>query len=230
MIETGFIRVEHLAKTHGRGSTLVHALRGVSFSVQRGERIALLGKSGSGKSTLLHLLGGLDRPTSGRIWFADRDLAQLSSAELARHRQTTVGLIFQAFYLVPSQTALANVELPLVFAGISPKQRESAARRALEAVGLADRARHRPAELSGGERQRVAIARALVNRPQVVLADEPTGNLDTATATTIMALLDSYVSGERAALCLVTHDEELARRYAQRILRLRDGQLANGEG
>jgi predicted ABC-type transport system involved in lysophospholipase L1 biosynthesis ATPase subunit len=184
----------------------------------------LLGKSGSGKSTLLNLLGGLDRPTSGSLEIAGRDLAKLRSRELARHRLTTVGMIFQSFNLVPWRTALENVALPLVFAGWSARARRHAAQQALEAVGLGSRLQHRPTELSGGEQQRVAIARALVNRPAIVLADEPTGNLDSATAEQVVALLTEHTHG--ATVILVSHDEELARRCTHRILRLQDGCLA----
>jgi len=222
-----FIHVDNLTKTFGRAATTVQALRGVSFQAACGERIALLGKSGSGKSTLLHLLGGLDRPSGGAIHVNERNLAELSSRELARHRLTTVGMIFQSFHLIPSRNALENVELPMIFAGDPPRQRRPAARQALEAVGLAERCHHRPAELSGGERQRVAIARALVNHPAILLADEPTGNLDSATSAEIMALLDAYVRWHGTTLIIVTHDEEIARTHANRILRLQDGQLMN---
>ncbi|HEV3146992.1 MAG TPA: ABC transporter ATP-binding protein [Gemmataceae bacterium] len=222
-----FIQVDNLAKTFGRAATTVQALRGVSFEIAPGERIALLGKSGSGKSTLLHLLGGLDRPSSGRICVHDRNLAAMSSPELAHHRLATVGMIFQSFHLVQSRNALENVELPMIFAGQSPRQRKQSARQALEAVGLAERASHRPAELSGGERQRVAIARALVNHPAMLLADEPTGNLDSATSAEIMAVLDAHVRRHNTTLIIVTHDEEIARTHANRVLRLQDGQLRN---
>jgi predicted ABC-type transport system involved in lysophospholipase L1 biosynthesis ATPase subunit len=219
------VRTTDLAKTYGRPSAPVHALRGVSLEIRRGERVALLGKSGSGKSTLLNLLGGLDRPTSGSIHVAGQDLARLSSSQLARHRLTTVGMIFQSFNLIPSRTALENVTLPLLFAGHSPRERASAARQALEAVGLGGRLHHRPVELSGGEMQRVAIARALVNRPQLLLADEPTGNLDSATAAEVAEVLLDHVCAGGTTLVLVTHDEDLARRSTDRILRLQDGKI-----
>jgi len=218
-------RTVDLAKSYGPPSALVHALRGVSLEIRREEKIALLGKSGSGKSTLLNLLGGLDRPTSGRVEVAGRDLARLTGSGLARHRLHTVGMIFQSFNLIPSRTALENVELPMVFAGRSPKDRRAAAQQALEAVGLGHRLQHRPAELSGGEHQRVAIARALVNQPRILLADEPTGNLDTATAREVMDLLMAHVRKHGTTLVLVTHDEELACECADRIVRLKDGQL-----
>src|SRR5262245_59173944 len=198
------------------------------MTVRRSERVALLGKSGSGKSTLLNLLGGLDRPTSGGVEVDGRDLARLSPRELADYRLRTVGIIFQSFNLVASRTALQNVELPLVFAGLPARARRDKAAAALVAVGLGERLDHRPAELSGGEGQRVAIARALVNEPSVVLADEPTGNLDSATAAGIMELLLGHVAARAATLVLVTHDEELARRGADRVVWMRDGQVSEG--
>jgi predicted ABC-type transport system involved in lysophospholipase L1 biosynthesis ATPase subunit len=221
------IQLIDLAKIYGRSTAPVHALRGVSLEVGRGERIGLLGKSGSGKSTLLNLLGGLDRPTFGSIHVAGHDLARLGSRRLARFRRSTVGMIFQSFNLIPSRTALQNVALPLLFADRPRRERHTIACRALEAVGLGHRLHHRPTELSGGEQQRVAVARALVNRPAILLADEPTGNLDSATSAEIMALLTEHVRAEGMTLVLVTHDEELARRSTDRIARLRDGQLVS---
>jgi ABC-type lipoprotein export system ATPase subunit len=223
------IRLHDVSRTYGNASAPVSALRGVSLTIRRGERVALLGKSGSGKSTLLNLLGGLDRPTTGAIEVDGRDLARLSPRQLADHRLRTVGIIFQSFNLIASRTALQNVELPMLFSGVGPRQRLEQARSALEAVGLKERVHHRPSELSGGEGQRVAIARALVNQPAIVLADEPTGNLDSATASAVMALLLGHVATRTATLVLVTHDEELARRSADRILWLRDGQLVPEE-
>jgi ABC-type lipoprotein export system ATPase subunit len=220
------IRVRELSRTYGTPAAPVTALRSVSLSIREGERVALLGKSGSGKSTLLNLLGGLDRPTAGSIEVRGRDLAAMSKRQLADYRLRTVGMIFQSFNLITSRTAIQNVELPMVFSGMSAWQRRASAARALEAVGLGARLHHRPTELSGGEGQRVAIARALVNQPAIVLADEPTGNLDSATAGAIMELLLGHVSARQATLVLVTHDEELARRSADRIVWLRDGQLA----
>jgi ABC-type lipoprotein export system ATPase subunit len=219
------IRTTNVAKSYGSRAAPVHALRGISIEVRRGERVALLGKSGSGKSTLLNLLGGLDRPTSGSIEVNGRDLGRLSGDELARHRLSTVGMIFQSFNLIASRTALDNVELPMLFAGKPPRQRREHARAALEAVGLGARLHHRPAELSGGEHQRVAIARALINDPAVLLADEPTGNLDSVSAGEVVALLTDHVSRHGTSLILVTHDEELARGCTDRCLHLRDGQL-----
>jgi predicted ABC-type transport system involved in lysophospholipase L1 biosynthesis ATPase subunit len=217
------VRAVSVTRSYGPPSAAVHALRGASLDVRRGERVALLGKSGSGKSTLLNILGGLDRPTAGRVEVAARDLARLSGAELARHRLTTVGMVFQSFNLIPSRTALQNVELPLVFAGVPARQRREVARQALENVGLGERLSHRPAELSGGECQRVALARALVNAPAVLLADEPTGNLDSATAGQVVELLHEHVRRHQTTLLLVTHDEDLARRCAERVVWLRDG-------
>jgi ABC-type lipoprotein export system ATPase subunit len=219
------IQIVDLVKTYVSASAPVHALRGVSLQIHSGERVALLGRSGSGKSTLLNVLGGLDTPTSGAVRVSGHDLARLSNNRLARYRLATVGMIFQAFNLIPSRTAAQNVELPLIFAGFSLHERRTAARQALQAVGLGERLDHRPAELSGGEHQRVAIARAMVNRPQVLLADEPTGNLDSATANEVMDVLITHVREHGTTLIVVTHDEELARSYADRILRLKDGQL-----
>jgi ABC-type lipoprotein export system ATPase subunit len=219
------VAVDVVVKSYGPASSVVQALRGVSLQVRRGERVALLGKSGSGKSTLLHLIGGLDRPTSGSIRAGDRDLAGMTADELAAYRLTTVGMIFQAYNLVASRTALENVELPMILAGRPAGERRAAARGALVAVGLAERFHHRPTELSGGEHQRVAIARALVNRPDVLLADEPTGNLDSGTAFEIMSMLLDHLRRDGTTLIMVTHDEELARQAADRIIRLKDGQV-----
>jgi predicted ABC-type transport system involved in lysophospholipase L1 biosynthesis ATPase subunit len=219
------VRAIEVVKTYGRHAAPVHALRGVSFEVRRGEKVALLGTSGSGKSTLLNLLGGLDRPTSGRVQVAGQDLARMNGHDLAQHRLSTVGMIFQSFNLIPSRTALENVALPLIFAGRPTAERRAAAWRALEAVGLGKRTDHRPTELSGGEQQRVAVARALVNQPAVLLADEPTGNLDRTSAGEVLAMLADHVEAHGTTLLLVTHDEELARRCTQRVLRLLDGQV-----
>jgi predicted ABC-type transport system involved in lysophospholipase L1 biosynthesis ATPase subunit len=221
------IRAVEIGKVYGAKDARVEVLRGVSIEVAGGERVALLGKSGSGKSTLLNLLGGLDWPSSGRLRVGGRDLDQLSGREMARFRSTTVGIIFQSFNLIASKTAVENVELPMVFAGRSPRDRLAAAREALEAVGLGTRMHHRPGAMSGGESQRVAVARALVNHPRVVLADEPTGNLDSQTARQVMALILDHVREHDATLVLVTHDEELAASCTDRIVRLVDGRITD---
>lgn len=219
------VRLNEVIKEWHNGNSRVRALRGVSLEVKRGERVVLLGKSGSGKSTLLHLVGGLDRPNAGAIEVENRELTELSAAALARFRLEVVGLIFQAFHLVPWRTAVDNVALPLLFLGLPPRERLARAERALKAVGLEHRLEHVPSQLSGGEQQRVAIARALITRPRVVLADEPTGNLDSENAATVMELLERHVYEQGATLLLVTHDAELARRHADRVLHMRDGQL-----
>jgi putative ABC transport system ATP-binding protein len=219
------IRAIDLGKVYGRPPTEIRVLGGVSLAIRAGERVAILGKSGSGKSTLLNLIGGLDVPTAGSIEVAGRDLANMTPNERAHYRLSTVGMIFQAFHLVASRTALENVELPMYFAGRPGAERRRAARQALAGVGLADRLTHRPSELSGGERQRVAIARALVNRPAILIADEPTGNLDSVTGSEVVELLTKHVEATAATLLLVTHDEELAERVTHRILRMHDGKL-----
>jgi putative ABC transport system ATP-binding protein len=224
---TPVIETTNLSKTYGHARAPVHALQGVTLQIHHGEQIALLGKSGSGKSTLLNLLGGLDKPTSGTIQVAGKDLGKLGDRQLALHRLTTVGMIFQSFNLIPSRSALHNVVLPMIFAGQRPVDRLASARKMLEKVGLGGRLHHRPPELSGGEQQRVAIARALVNHPQILLADEPTGNLDSATSDEILALIKDHVREFGTTLIMVTHDEELARRSTERILRLQDGRLVN---
>jgi predicted ABC-type transport system involved in lysophospholipase L1 biosynthesis ATPase subunit len=219
------VRCIDLVKAYGSAAAPLYALRGVSLEVSRGERVALLGKSGSGKSTLLNLLGGIDRPTTGSLQVAGRDLGRLSGRELARFRSVAVGMIFQSFNLIPTRTALQNVELPMIFAGQPPRVRRAEARRALEAVGLGPRLQHCPPQLSGGEAQRVAVARALVNKPDILLADEPTGNLDSATAREVIDLLMEHIRSRAMTLLLVTHDEELARTCTDRIIRLKDGQM-----
>jgi predicted ABC-type transport system involved in lysophospholipase L1 biosynthesis ATPase subunit len=221
------VRCVELVKAYGTMAAPVHVLRGVSLEVHRGERVAILGKSGSGKSTLLNLLGGVDQPTSGSLQVAGRNLDRLSGRELAGFRSVAVGMIFQSFNLIPSRTAVENVELPMIFAGRPPRERRGEARRILEAVGLGSRLQHWPAQLSGGEAQRVAIARSLVNRPEILLADEPTGNLDSATSSEVIDLLLERVRAHGTTLLLVTHDEELARRCTDRLVRLKDGQLVS---
>jgi len=214
-----------LTKSYGSATAPVYALRGVTLEVMRGERVALLGKSGSGKSTLLNLLGGLDHATSGSLQVGGHDINRLSRRALSRFRSATVGMIFQSFNLILSRTALENVELPMIFAGRPRRERRALAREALESVGLGERLHHRPAEMSGGENQRVAVARALVNDPAILLADEPTGNLDSGTAQEVMGLILDHVQRQGATLVLVTHDEELAAACTDRVLRLKDGRL-----
>ena len=223
---SAFVRLEKVSRVYQSGSDRVVALDDVSLEIAQGERIALLGKSGSGKSTLLGLLGGLDRATSGTIHVDGNDLATLDSDGLAGYRLRSVGMVFQAFNLIRSKTAVQNVEVPFVLAGRDVAGRRAAAVQALESVGLKERANHRPTELSGSEQQRVAIARALVNAPSLILADEPTGNLDSTTAGEVIELLSRYSEENQTTVVLVTHDEELATSFANRTLRLRDGQLS----
>ena len=200
----------------------VQALRGVSLRVERGDYAAVVGPSGSGKSTLMHLLGGLDRPTTGVLRVGGRDIAGLTDDELAQVRNATIGFVFQAFQLLGRTSALDNVAMPLVYRGARRAERRARAREALERVGMGHRLSHRPAQLSGGEQQRVAIARALVGEPQVLLADEPTGNLDTRTGEEVMALLEALNAEQGVAVVLVTHDLDVAARASRRI-RVRDG-------
>jgi putative ABC transport system ATP-binding protein len=209
------------------GETTVRALDGVSISIGEGEFVALLGTSGSGKSTLLNLIAGLDRPTEGSLRVFDRDLAQMSSLDLTRHRRENVGIIFQSFNLVSTMTAAENVALAMMFAEVPRPERDARASALLESVGLAGRQRHRPKELSGGEQQRVAIARALSNAPKILLADEPTGNLDSRTSTEIMSLLQTLNRRDGRAIVMVTHDPSLAERYAHRTITMLDGQVVS---
>jgi ABC-type lipoprotein export system ATPase subunit len=219
------IRVIGVSKQYGHAAAEVTAVHEVSFEIARGEKVALLGKSGSGKSTLLNLIGGLDRPTSGRIEVHGRDLGQLSRTELADYRRDDIGFVFQSYNLISTRTALQNAELPLILRGESPRVRRERAATALQQVGLGERADHRPSQLSGGEQQRVAIARALINSPGLLLADEPTGNLDTETAARILELLADNAAQHAMTMLLVTHDEELAVSFADRTLRMQDGAL-----
>jgi putative ABC transport system ATP-binding protein len=215
------IEVENVSKEYQLGQQRILALDSVSFSGAAGSFVAIMGASGSGKSTLLNLIGGLDRPTSGHLVIAGQDLTGLDEAGLGAYRRHRVGFVFQKFNLIGAYSALENVEFPLVFAGISANERRARARRALAAVGLEDRHNHRPNELSGGQQQRVAIARALVNDPDIVLADEPTGNLDSRTSAEIMELLAATCAAGRTLL-MVTHDERLAA-YAHRVVHMADG-------
>jgi len=224
-----FLNAENVCREFRLGESVVRAVDGVSLSVQAGEFIALLGSSGSGKSTLLNLLAGLDRPTSGAIRVAGQDIAALSSPELARYRRQTAAMVFQSFNLLPRMTLEENVELPLRLAEVDRKERGRRVDEALERVGLAPRKRHRPSELSGGEQQRGAIARALVNRPSILLADEPTGNLDSKNGENILQLLAEIQKSLGMTIVLVTHERPLAERFAQRFVFLSDGKLT-GEG
>jgi len=209
------------------GETLIRAVDGVSLAVHSGDFVALLGSSGSGKSSMLNLIAGLDRPTSGSVVVQERDLAKLSREELAKYRLHVVGMVFQSFNLIASMTLAENVELPLRFAEVDRSVRETRAREALERVGLKARMNHRPSELSGGEQQRAALARALINRPQLLLADEPTGNLDSHTGTEIMDLVREFNQQLGMTVVMVTHERALAERYAGRMIFLADGKLVD---
>jgi putative ABC transport system ATP-binding protein len=215
------IEIEGVTKFYQMGEETIRALRGVTLKICRNEYLAIMGPSGSGKSTLMNMLGCLDTPTAGRYEFTGKNVAEMDDDELAGIRNREIGFVFQTFNLLPRSTALHNVELPLIYAGIGRTERLARAREALEHVGLGDRVHHRPNELSGGQRQRVAIARALVTRPSIILADEPTGNLDSKTGVEILALFEElYEQGN--TLIVVTHEEDVAR-HARRIVRLRDG-------
>jgi putative ABC transport system ATP-binding protein len=223
----GLIRTEDVVKDYLLGTQVVHALQGVSVTIQAGEMVTVMGPSGSGKSTLMTILGCLDTPTAGRYFLEGRDISDLDDDELSSIRSQRIGFVFQQFNLLPRMSALSNVELPLLYSNVPPSERRDKAQRKLAAVNLEGREGHRPSQLSGGQQQRVAIARALVNDPGLLLADEPTGNLDTRTSVEIMAVLQEL---HRSALTivLVTHEPDIAR-YAQRILTFRDGLMVGDE-
>ncbi|MBI1739846.1 MAG: ABC transporter ATP-binding protein [Acidobacteriales bacterium] len=222
------ISTEDLWKTYDMGSEQqVHALRGVNLRIHRNEYVAIMGPSGSGKSTLMNLIGCLDSPSKGNYWLNGQLVSELDDDELARIRNKEIGFVFQTFNLLARATALHNVELPLIYAGVPAEERAQRAKAALTAVGMEDRMHHKPSELSGGQRQRVAIARALVNKPSIILADEPTGNLDSQTGLEIMAVLDR-LHAEGNTIVLVTHEHDIAE-YAHRIISIRDGVVAKDE-
>ena len=219
--ERALISLEQITKTYDSGENAVQALRGIDTGIEAGQFVAITGPSGSGKSTLTHILGCLDSPSAGRYWLDGEDVATLTSRELARIRNRKIGFVFQTFNLLPRATILKNVELPLLYAGIGKDERQERAMKALERVGLNTRSKHRPNELSGGQRQRVAIARALVNNPSLILADEPTGNLDTKTGSDIIRIFEE-LAGSGQTIILVTHDPSIAARTERRI-RIVDG-------
>lgn len=219
------IELQNIYKTYIMGTTKINALNGLHCEIEKGEYVALMGPSGSGKSTLMNVIGCLDSPTSGRYMLNQKDVSSMSDDELAEVRNIEIGFVFQSFNLLPRTTALDNVALPLVYAGVSKKERQERAQIVLEKVGLGDRGDHKPNELSGGQRQRVAIARALINNPSIVLADEPTGNLDSKSSYEIMALFDE-IHSEGNTVVMVTHEEDIAQ-YAKRTIRMIDGKLAS---
>lgn len=223
----GLIRMEGIWRTYEMGQEKVHALRGIDLVIHPNEYVAIIGPSGSGKSTLMNIIGCLDTPTAGRYWLNGRLVSEMDDDELAYIRNREIGFVFQLFNLLPRATALHNVELPLIYAGVPAKERLERARQALEMVDLGDRMHHRPNELSGGQRQRVAIARALVNRPSILLADEPTGALDSKTGAEIMALFDR-LHAQGNTVIIVTHEPEVAA-HAHRIIHLRDGRIEREE-
>jgi putative ABC transport system ATP-binding protein len=221
------IQLDEVTKTYDSGENAVQALRGVDVAIHKGEFVSIIGPSGSGKSTLMHILGCLDNPTSGKYWLDGEDVAEMSSRALARVRNQKIGFVFQTFNLLPRATILKNVELPLLYAGISTDNRRAQAMEALKRVGLDNRSKHRPNELSGGQRQRVAIARALVNNPSLILADEPTGNLDTKTGSEIIRIFEDLAAADET-IVLVTHDPGIADR-TQRRIKIVDGEIVAGD-
>jgi putative ABC transport system ATP-binding protein len=221
------IQLVDLHREYLMGSERIHALRGVSLEIRQNEYVAIMGPSGSGKSTMMNTLGCLDTPTSGEYWLNGQEVSRMPDDALARVRNREIGFVFQTFNLLPRATALQNVELPLVYAGVGGKARREKARLALERVGLGNRMDHRPNELSGGQRQRVAIARALVNEPSILLADEPTGNLDSTTSADVMRVFDR-LHGQGQTIVVVTHEADIAA-HAQRVVTLRDGRIASDQ-
>jgi putative ABC transport system ATP-binding protein len=222
------LAAQEVSKIYEMGANSVAALDNVSLEIKEGEFVAIQGTSGSGKSTLLNMLGGLDHPTKGEVYFASQPLGPFSKKDMARYRRFSVGMIFQNFNLIPTMTARENVSLALAFGGLRGQQRRTRSSELLERVGLADRLSHKPSELSGGEQQRVAIARALANNPKVLLADEPTGNLDSIRAHELLGLLRDMVNRDALTILMVTHDHELANSFADRIVFMKDGRVVNG--
>lgn len=222
---TSILEAREVSKIYQMGSTKVFALNDVSLNVREGEFVAIQGTSGSGKSTLLNMLGGLDHPTSGEVLFEQNSLAPFTKKQMAHYRRHSVGMIFQNFNLISTMSAAENINLALAFGGLGVSERNKRAKELLERVGLADRATHRPSELSGGEQQRVAIARALANRPRVLLADEPTGNLDSTRAEELLTLLREMVERDQLTILMVTHDKELATHFADHIILMKDGKI-----